>query len=184
MPSRSRTECILTVPSVRVPVLSVHRMSMLPKFSIDVRCLTMTLEEAIRLAPWARLMLMASTIPIFSTVRLYSSEDQPVDLPVRGLYPAGDQHPLVIRPGGGEILVQVRAWTATSSAMRSWRATSGWSKKSMVRIVKIYVVSHIISMIMMVEVLKLDPILVRKDLIDYNPMLGYMRALFPRQVSA
>jgi len=45
-------------------------------------------------------------------------------------------------------------------------------------------VSHIISMIMMVEVLKLDLILVRKDLIDYNPMLGYMRALFPRQVSA
>jgi len=40
-------------------------------------------------------------------------------------------------------------------------------------------VSHIISMIMMVEVLKLDLILVRKDLIDYNPMLGNMHTLFP-----
>lgn len=39
-------------------------------------------------------------------------------------------------------------------------------------------------MIMMVEVLKLDPILIRKDLIDYYPMLGHMRAQFPRQVSA
>ena len=31
---------------------------MLPKFSIDASRLTMTLARAIRLAPWARLMLM------------------------------------------------------------------------------------------------------------------------------
>jgi len=35
-------------------------------------------------------------------------------------------------------------------------------------------------MIMMIEVLKLDPIFVGVDLIDDNPMLGRMCALFPR----
>ena len=34
-------------------------------------------------------------------------------------------------------------------------------------------------MIMMIKILKLYLILVSKDLIDDNTMLGYMRALFP-----
>ena len=39
---------------------------------------------------------------------------------------------------------------------------------------------YTISMIMMIEVLKLDLIFVGEDLIDDNPMLGHMCALFPR----
>ena len=45
-------------PLVRVPVLSEQITFMLPKFSIEARRLTITLAFAIRLAPWARLMLM------------------------------------------------------------------------------------------------------------------------------
>ncbi len=33
--------------------------------------------------------------------------DQPVDLPVRGLDAAGDQRPVVIRPGGEELPMQM-----------------------------------------------------------------------------
>ena len=37
-------------------------------------------------------------------------------------------------------------------------------------------------MIMMIEVLKLDTIFVGEDLIDDNPMLGHMCALFPAKL--
>ena len=36
----------------------------------------------------------------------------------------------------------------------------------------------------MIEVLELYPTLIIYDLIDDNPMLGHMCALFPRQVTA
>ena len=45
------------MPSVRVPVLSVHSMSMLPRFSIACSRLTSTPCAAIARAPRARLML-------------------------------------------------------------------------------------------------------------------------------
>ena len=47
-----------TTPSVSVPVLSEQSTFMLPKFSMDARRLTITFAGAMRLAPWARLMLM------------------------------------------------------------------------------------------------------------------------------
>ena len=45
-----------------------------------------------------------------------------------------------------------------------------------------FIALHTISMIMMIEVLKLDPIFVGVDLIDDNPMLGHMCALFPAKL--
>ncbi len=46
------------MPSVIVPVLSEHSTFMLPKFSMEESCFTMTFFAAMRLAPCARLMLM------------------------------------------------------------------------------------------------------------------------------
>ena len=48
----------LHAPSVRVPVLSEQRTFILPKFSMEARRLTMTFFDAMRFAPWERLMLM------------------------------------------------------------------------------------------------------------------------------
>ena len=47
-----------TIPSVSVPVLSAQSTFMLPKFSIEARRFTITFRDAIRFAPWARLMAM------------------------------------------------------------------------------------------------------------------------------
>ena len=58
LPSQSSAACSSTLPSVRVPVLSVHSTSMLPKFSMAARRLTMTFCSAMRRAPCARLTLM------------------------------------------------------------------------------------------------------------------------------
>ncbi len=45
-------------PLVSVPVLSLHRMSMLPKSSMAARCLTITFCRAMRTAPCARVTVV------------------------------------------------------------------------------------------------------------------------------
>lgn len=57
-PRASRARSMRTTPSVMVPVLSVHSVSMLPKFSMEFRRLTMTPCFVICWAPLERLMVM------------------------------------------------------------------------------------------------------------------------------
>ncbi len=64
--------------------------------------------------------------------------------------------------------------------MRCWRATSvGPDKNDGANQKRFRFPLHTISMIMMIKVLKLDPIFADVDFIDDNPMLGNMCALFP-----
>ena len=53
LPRASTADCIFNAPSVSVPVLSLHSTSMVPRFSIADRCLTITLPWAMRSAPAA-----------------------------------------------------------------------------------------------------------------------------------
>ena len=57
-PAASVASCKATTPSVSVPVLSVQKMSMLPRFSIASRRRTMTPCLAIARAPAASVTLM------------------------------------------------------------------------------------------------------------------------------
>jgi hypothetical protein len=56
-PCASSAACNLTTPSVKAPVLSEQSAFMLPKFSIEASCLTITRRRAIRSAPIAKLTL-------------------------------------------------------------------------------------------------------------------------------
>ena len=51
LPSASSVSFSFTLPCVIVPVLSEHKISMLPKFSIEARRFTMTCLAAMRFAP-------------------------------------------------------------------------------------------------------------------------------------
>ena len=53
-PRRLTWQSTVISPWVRVPVLSLQRMSMLPKFSMAASCLTMTFFSAMRTAPLER----------------------------------------------------------------------------------------------------------------------------------
>src|ERR1022692_4098359 len=58
LPWKSTCRSSTISPSVSVPVLSVQRISTLPKSSIADSCLTRTFFLVIRLAPWASVTVM------------------------------------------------------------------------------------------------------------------------------
>src|SRR5262249_2982917 len=53
LPNASQENSSVITPVVSVPVLSLHRTSMLPRFCIAANCLTMTFSRAMETAPLA-----------------------------------------------------------------------------------------------------------------------------------